>query len=1195
MKERIIKILIVSFSQPLKSSLKAVIEKVYPKAILFTAEEDHMALQCAIAENPDIVLLDILMSGTDVFKLCQAFKEDKRLNAIPIVFLVNEHVNKESRRLAVEVGADAFLTDPPDEDDLVLLVRAMVRIKVANNEKQNKKEQLQALVEQQAQELQLTHPTAHSLAVSNSEAYKDKNQNEVISEEKKIIYKLHTIFPPEGNISDLELEDVIDIASIQNLMENFWELTHIPMAIIDVKGKVLVGVGWQDICTKFHRVHPESCANCMESDVYLTKGIPEGEFRLYKCQNNMWDIATPLIIGQVHMGNLFMGQFFFDSEPNDESLFRKQASLYNFDEKAYLDALERAPRISKQRLDHAKAFFLNLSRSISQLSFSNILLARAISRQNKIEDALRENEELLNKAQEIARLGSWSLDLTTNHLIWSDEMYRIFGLNPQQFTATYEGFLEMIHPNDREAVNTCYINSLQEGKDGFMVEHRIICRNTGQIRHVVEKCQHFKDEHGDIVRSVGMTHDITERKTKEEVLYKLNNTLAALSKSSQAMTQSVNENDYLNQVCKIVAEYTGFAMIWIGYAQYDHAKTVIPVVSAGFSDNYLQTIKITWDESDSGRGPTGTAIRTGKMAICNNMFTDPTFNLWREQAIKRGYACSVAFPLKSGEKTFGAMTIYAKEPDSFLEDEINLLSELANDLAHGITTIRLREAHRLAENALSKSHNELELLVKDRTRELQITNELLQKEINIGKQQELNLKLAEEKYRTVADHTIGWEFWIDKEENFLYCSPSCERITGYKASDFLNNPHLLYDIIHPDDLRSFHSHRKNKELNQVKDSELEYRIIRPDGSVRWIGHICQPITDEMGFNKGVRGSNRDITRRKEMEQLLKTSNQKYRLLSANITDGIFICNQGRLEYVNKAMKRIFGFNKYKMEGLMLNHLALPEYQKELNEILNIQASTNQLRNIEIECYKKNHSVIYVEMLFTYVAREKVIYGVVHDITDRKQIQKNTVKAIILTEEKERAYFSKELHDGLGPLLSAIKLYLQWSERPKSDETRIEIIHKAEDILEEALATVKEISNKLSPHLLNYYGLTAAIQSFVDKVADTTDLKISFESNVSIRLGNEIEAAFYRATIECINNSLKYAKAKNINIMLDYTDDVLQLQYTDDGIGFNLEETLAIKKGLGLYNLQNRIQTIGGKITMFSSPGKGVNYQIVVKL
>lgn len=1195
MKERIIKMLIVCNSQIALYGLKAVIEEVYPKAILLTASDDQKALECAASENPDVILIDINIAGTDVFDLSRRIKEDRKLHIIPVVFLINDLTDKNSRRLAVQSGADAFLTNPVDEEDLTLLIRAVVKIKTANNEKQNKKEQLKALVEQQAHELQLTHPTAHNLPDNITGPDEEQTKNSVLSGEKKVIYKLHSILSPEGSIEDLELHDVIDTVSIQNLMENFYELAQIPMAIIDIKGNVLVGVGWQDICTKFHRVQPDSCSNCIESDVYLTKGIPEGEFRLYKCKNNMWDVATPIIIGQVHMGNLFMGQFFFDSEPNDELLFRKQAKLYNYDEKAYIEALVKAPRISMQKLDHAKAFFLNLSHSISQLSFSNILLARAISRQNQIEDALRESEELLNKAQEIAHLGSWSLDLTTNQLTWSDEIYRIFGLNPKEFSVTYEGFLDAIHPDDRESVNAAYANSLHEGKDGYMIEHRIISKETGKLRYVVEKCQHLRDESGNIVRSVGMIHDISERKAKEGVLHKLNKALAALSKSSQAMTQSINETDYLNQVCKIVVEDTDFAMVWIGYGQNDELKSVIPVASAGFNDDYLQTIKISWEDRENGRGPTGTAIRTGRMAICNNMLTDPAFKLWRDQAIKRGYASSVAFPLKSGEKTFGAITIYSKLPDSFLQDEINLLSELANDLAHGITTIRLKEAHQLAEKALSKSHTELELLVKERTRELQITNELLQKEINIGKQQELNLKLAEEKYRTVADHTIGWEFWVDKDENFLYCSPSCERITGYKASDFLNNPHLLYDIIHPEDLKSFLSHRKNKELNQVKDSELEYRIVRPDGSVRWIGHVCQSITDEMGINKGIRGSNRDITRRKEMEQLLKTSNQKYRLLSANITDGIFICKNGRLEYVNKAMKRIFGYTKYKMEGLMLSQLALHEYQEELNNILTIHATSNQLRNIEIECYKKDRTIIHTEMLFTYVAKEKVIYGVVHDITDRKQIQKNTVKAIILTEEKERAYFSKELHDGLGPLLSAIKLYLQWSERPKSDEARIEIIHKAEDILEEALITVKEISNKLSPHLLNYYGLTAAIQSFVDKVDETATLNISFESNVTIRLGNEIEAAFYRATIECINNSMKYAKAQNIKIKLDYTDDLLQLQYTDDGIGFNLEETLAVKKGLGLYNLQNRIQTIGGKINMYSSPGKGVNYQIVVKL
>ncbi|HET6557605.1 MAG TPA: PocR ligand-binding domain-containing protein, partial [Prolixibacteraceae bacterium] len=558
--------------------------------------------------------------------------------------------------------------------------------------------------------------------------------------EERVKFKLQSILSPEGSIADLELNDIIDAPSIQKLMDHFYELAQVPMAIIDRKGKVLVGVGWQDICTKFHRVHPKACTNCVESDIYLTQEIPEGEFMLYKCKNNMWDIATPIFIGGEHKGNLFMGQFFFDTEAINYPLFRKQARQYGFAEKEYLDALENAPRISQQKLDHAKAFFLNLAHAISKLSYSNIKLARAITQQQVVEEILREKDELLSKAQEIAHLGSWSLDLTTGQLTWSDEIYRIFGLKVQDFPATYEGFLQAVHPDDREAVNSSYTGSILDGKDNYEIEHRIVLKRSGEVRHVYEKCQHLRDDSGIIVRSVGMVQDITERKVKEEALRKLNRTLAALGKSSKAMSQSEDETEYLNQVCQIIVQDTDFAMVWIGFAEEDEAKIIRPMANAGFNDRYLDSIQLRWDDSEFGRGPTGTCIRTGKMSICNNMLTDPDFEPWREEALKHGFASSIAFPLKNTERTFGAISIYSKIPDSFLEAEINLLSELANDLAQGINILRLRAAHQLAEVALSKSYSELEVQVKERTLELQITNDLLIKEIELVKQHQQSLK-----------------------------------------------------------------------------------------------------------------------------------------------------------------------------------------------------------------------------------------------------------------------------------------------------------------------------------------------------------------------------------------------------------------------------------------------------------------------
>ncbi len=152
----------------------------------------------------------------------------------------------------------------------------------------------------------------------------------------------------------------------------------------------------------------------------------------------------------------------------------------------------------------------------AEIAAVNEELKMEIARRKNTEEALRESEDLLRKAQKIARVGSWQLELTTNRLIWSDEVYRIFGMEPQEFSATYEGFLERVHSEDRAAVDAAYSGSLQEGREAYEIEHRIVNKSSGEIRHVHEKCQHVRDSTGRIIRSVGMVQDITERKRAEE-------------------------------------------------------------------------------------------------------------------------------------------------------------------------------------------------------------------------------------------------------------------------------------------------------------------------------------------------------------------------------------------------------------------------------------------------------------------------------------------------------------------------------------------------------------------------------------------------------------------------------------------------------------------------------------------------------
>ncbi len=138
-----------------------------------------------------------------------------------------------------------------------------------------------------------------------------------------------------------------------------------------------------------------------------------------------------------------------------------------------------------------------------------------IEEHKKTEKLLENNRAHLERSQEISHLGSWELDTINNRLSWSDEVYRIFGLIPGEFNATYEAFLEAVHPDDRDAVNNAYSGSLKENRDTYEIEHRIVRKRSEEIRFVHEKCEHFRDESGRIIRSVGMVHDITSRKKAE--------------------------------------------------------------------------------------------------------------------------------------------------------------------------------------------------------------------------------------------------------------------------------------------------------------------------------------------------------------------------------------------------------------------------------------------------------------------------------------------------------------------------------------------------------------------------------------------------------------------------------------------------------------------------------------------------------
>jgi len=640
--------------------------------------------------------------------------------------------------------------------------------------------------------------------------------------EERVRRKLDSIISPEGDIGDLDLADIIDTGSVQTLMDDFYKLAHMPMSIIDLKGRMLVGVGWQKICTEFHRAHPETCRNCTESDLQLSAGVPPGEFKLYKCKNNMWDVATPIVVSGKQLGNLFMGQFFFEDEPLDYDLFRAQARQYGFDEKEYLAALEDVPRLRRTDLDTSMAFFRKLAGVLSKASYGTLKLARVLAEREALTDSLRASEERFRSMFERHQAVMLLIEPESGAIVDANAAASLFYGYPREQLRAMR--IQDINQLSSEDVDSERKSAAEERRNYFIFPHRLA---DGRDRWVEVYSTPFETQGRSLLFSV--IHDITERRRAEEALHKSGRALKAVSNSREAVIRAEDEASFMHDVCTIIVEDCGFSMVWIGYAENDEARSVRPVAHAGFEEGYLETLQITWADTERGRGPTGTAIRTGELAVCRNMLTDPVFTPWRDEALRRGYASSIVFPLWADDRVFGALTIYSKEADPFSEEEVKLLTELADDLAYGITTLRTGTARKAAETALRDSEAQL---------------------------------------RTIFEQAAVGIVYAGLDGRFVRFNQRLAEITGYPQEEL--HQLTFQTITHPDDLEADLLHIRRLLDGEISSFSMDKRYVRKDGSPVWVNLAASLVRDLNGEPGYFIAIIEDIEARKRAQDQIQT-------------------------------------------------------------------------------------------------------------------------------------------------------------------------------------------------------------------------------------------------------------------------------------------------------------------------------------
>ncbi len=855
-------------------------------------------------------------------------------------------------------------------------------------------------------------------------------------------------------------------------------------------------------------------------------------------------------------------------------------------EEVAIEALNNGADFYLQKGGDPKAQFAELANAVRQLA----------GRQ-RAEAAVHKTEEMLYMAQSLAHLGSWEFDHETGRLTWSDESYRIFGLDPGE-PPTYEGFLAAVHPDDRAPVDTAYRSSIADGKDGYEIEHRILRGDAREIRYLDERCEHYRNGAGEVVRSVGMVHDITERKLGEiERVQRHEELLAAYEQLAAAEEELRSSFDDL----------------------------------AGNQQRLLESKRRLADIIDFLPDATFVIDTSGHVIAWNRAIEEMT-GVPKAGMLGRGdYAYAVPlydearpilidYVLRSGEELSGPYHAMVREGE-ILEGEVFFTRPDGQGVAlmvrasplydpegrrvGAIETIRDITRQKQVDVELLQRHEELQAAYE----QLAAAEEELRSSFDDLAESQHQLQASEERYRRISESTSDVVYSCVIEDSgdctIDWIAGAVHEITGYTADEILAME-CWNAIVHPDDMLVFE--REILRLLPGKSTLFDLRIVRRDDSVRWL-RVAADCTDTGNGGMRLYGGWQDITDQKEAEEALRETAEKMGSLFRAAPTGIGMAVDGVLTEVNERLCDIAGYTHDELVGQPAQLFFLSEagYESVLQE-MHTQIRDTGTCTLEIRSRRKDGTVIEVLLSgapFDPVDLSRGLTFTVQDISERKAM------------EREIEYHAGELARQTNSLVVVNrKLNLM------SSITRHDILNQLMILLGNLSFAEEAVQEpEVSKYLTRVQGAADRIRRQIEFTRDYTDLGVrspewqrvddAIRPEVLQGLPVENEAGdlvVYAdpmlATVfsNLMDNTVRHGEAATrvrVWYQPEETGD-LTLVWEDDGVGIPAGEKARIfnrgvgkNTGLGLFLIREILAITGIGITETGEPGKGARFEMLV--